>query len=129
MIFSSQACKLYPQLRDHIDYVDIGSPVTNKYYIAQPHGEIYGLDHSLERFSLDVDTKLRPETDVPGLYMTGQDVLTCGFTGALFGGLLCAASILGTRTLFNFDSWCSKVKKDVAAAERNKKSSVTNGIH
>ena len=30
-----QACKLYPQLRDHIDYVDIGSPVTNKYYIAQ----------------------------------------------------------------------------------------------
>ena len=67
-----QACMLYPQLRGHIDYVDIGSPVTNKHYIAQPHGEIYGLDHSLERFDLGVDTRLRPETDVPGLYMTGQ---------------------------------------------------------
>ena len=54
-------------------------------------------------------------------------MLTCGFTGALFGGLLCASSILGTRTLLNFDSWCSKVKRDVA--ERNKKPNVTNGIH
>ena len=52
--------------------MDIGSPVTNKHYIAQPHGEIYGLDHSRQRFDLEVDTRLRPETDVPGLYLTGQ---------------------------------------------------------
>jgi all-trans-retinol 13,14-reductase len=61
-----QVCKLYPQIKGHIDYVDIGSPVTNKFYIAQAHGEIYGLDHSLERFDLAVDSKLRPETDIPG---------------------------------------------------------------
>ena len=52
--------------------MDIGSPVTNKHYIAQPHGEIYGLDHSRQRFDLEVDARLRPETDVPGLYLTGQ---------------------------------------------------------
>lgn len=44
-----QTCKLFPQIRDHIDFKDIGSPVTNKYYLAQPHGEIYGLDHTMER--------------------------------------------------------------------------------
>ena len=34
--------------------------------------------------------QLRPETDVPGLYLTGQDILTCGFTGGLFAGVIAA---------------------------------------
>ena len=60
-----QTCKLYPkvrirpkdhlinmtvQMRDHIDHTEIASPVTNKFYLEQPHGEIYGLDHSRERW-------------------------------------------------------------------------------
>ena len=32
--------------------------------------------------------------DIPGLYLTGQDAMLCGFTGALFGGVLCASAIL-----------------------------------
>jgi hypothetical protein len=44
--------------------------------------------------------------------MTGQDVLTGGFTGALFGGFLCASSILGLKTLINFDSYTAKIKKE-----------------
>ena len=44
-----QTCVLFPQLRDCIDFTEIGSPVTNRHYIGQPHGEIYGIDHSLER--------------------------------------------------------------------------------
>ena len=36
-------------MRDHIDHTEIASPVTNKFYLEQPHGEIYGLDHSRER--------------------------------------------------------------------------------
>ena len=34
---------MFPQLRHHIDFVEIGTPVSNKYYLGQPHGEIYGL--------------------------------------------------------------------------------------
>jgi all-trans-retinol 13,14-reductase len=49
-----QTCQLYPQIRDHIDYVDIGTPVTNAYYLAAPHGEIYGLDHTKARMSPEV---------------------------------------------------------------------------
>ena len=37
-------------MRDHIDHTEIASPVTNKFYLEQPHGEIYGLDHSRERW-------------------------------------------------------------------------------
>jgi hypothetical protein len=32
----------------------------------------------------------RPETDIPGLYISGQDILTCGFVGGLFSGVLTA---------------------------------------
>jgi hypothetical protein len=35
------------------------------------------------------------ESDVPGLYLAGQDVTTAGFAGALNGGALTAMKILG----------------------------------
>ena len=53
--------------------MDIGSPVSNKYYIAAPRGEIYGLDHNVDRFgSPEIVATLRPETDIPGLMLTGK---------------------------------------------------------
>ena len=67
-----QACKLYPQIRDHIDYIEIGTPVTNSHYLGQPHGEIYGLDHGYGRFDPWMMAQLRQKTDIPGLYLTGK---------------------------------------------------------
>jgi len=94
-----QTCQLYPQLRDCIEVTEIGSPVTNKYYLGQPHGEIYGLDHTKERFEPWMVARLRPTTDIPGLILTGQDILSCGFTGALFAGALGAQAALGRNIM------------------------------
>lgn len=94
-----QTCQLYPQIRDCIDFTEIASPVTNKHYLTQPHGEIYGLDHSIERFDPLMVSKLRPKTDIPGLFLTGQDILSCGFTGALFAGVLGAQAALGRNVM------------------------------
>jgi len=99
-----QVTKLFPQLQDKIDYIEIASPVTNKHYLAQPNGEIYGLDHSSARFDPQMVANLRPETDVPGLYLTGQDILTCGFTGALFSGVLTAQVALGRNVMYDLIS-------------------------
>merc|ERR1719384_3082613 len=60
-----RCCELYPQIKDHVDYVDVGTPVTHKHYIAAPHGEIYGLDHTVERMDATRTAKLRPKTDFP----------------------------------------------------------------
>ena len=98
-----QTCQLYPQIEDCIDYVDIGTPVTNNHYISSTKGEIYGLDHNVDRFGAGANAALRPETDIPGLYMTGQDVLMCGFTGALMGGALTSCAML-KRDIFS-DIW------------------------
>jgi len=107
-----QTCQLYPQLRDNIDYIEIGSPVTNKHYLGSPNGEIYGLDHSIERFQPDMVAKLRPETDIPGLYLTGQDILSCGFTGALFSGVLTAQVCLGRNVMTDLINLHKKLNYD-----------------
>ena len=57
-------------------------------------GEIYGLDHDPERFEQDW---LKPKTDIPGLYLTGQDIVSCGVTGAMVGGLLTAVQVGGLK--------------------------------
>ena len=54
--------------------------------------------------------KLRPETDVPGLYMTGQDAMMCGFTGALFGGVLCASQVLRRNVLGDIEKLHAQLK-------------------
>lgn len=113
-----RTCQLYPQIRDKIDHIEIATPVTNKYYIAAPHGELYGLDHTLERFQPWMVAKLRPETDIQGLYLTGQDILEGGFTGALFGGVIAAQAILGRDVMGDLETLHNKiVSGDKAKAE------------
>ncbi|KAK3084149.1 hypothetical protein FSP39_009012 [Pinctada imbricata] len=95
-----QTCQLYPQLQDKVEYMDLGTPVSNRYYLGFQQGEMYGLDHAMQRFLPEAATELRAKTDIPGLFLTGQDIMTCGLTGALYGGLFCAGEILH-RNLYN----------------------------
>ena len=54
----------------------------------------------------------RPETDIPGLYITGQDALLCGFTGALFGGLLCASTVLKRNVMQDLENLHAKLEEN-----------------
>ena len=89
-----QVLEMYPRLGDKVEYFDVGTPLSNQYYLSSFSGEVYGLDHNQQRFSLDTLVQLRPDTAVPGLFLTGQDTFVCGFSGAMYGGLFCAATIL-----------------------------------
>ncbi|XP_013411792.1 putative all-trans-retinol 13,14-reductase [Lingula anatina] len=82
-----------------VEYMTVGSPLTNKYYYGAPRGELYGLEENRARCSAEISTELRPDVGIPGLLLTGQDVLTCGVVGALFAGLLTAEVVLN-RKLF-----------------------------
>ncbi|XP_071950182.1 all-trans-retinol 13,14-reductase-like [Antedon mediterranea] len=94
-----QTCEIFPHLKDKVEYFSIGSPLSNRHYIAAMKGEMYGMDHNLERFQRENCEKFRPETNIPGLFLTGQDIMTCGFAGGLYGGLMCAGAVLD-RNLF-----------------------------
>ncbi len=88
--------KQMPGLRDKIDYMEVSTPLSTKHFSGYEHGEIYGLDHSPARF---LNRSLKPRTAIPGLYLTGQDVVSCGVAGAVAGGYLAASTILGKNLL------------------------------
>uniref|UniRef100_A0A1I8J5P6 Amino_oxidase domain-containing protein n=1 Tax=Macrostomum lignano TaxID=282301 RepID=A0A1I8J5P6_9PLAT len=97
-----QTKAIFPQLADlEVEAFEVGSPVTNNFYIGSRRGEIYGLDHGLARTSADGCARLRPDIGVPGLLCSGQDVASCGFVGGLVGGLLCASDALGRNLFFD----------------------------
>lgn len=86
----------FPQLEGKIDYYELSTPLSTEYFSGYSRGELYGLDHTPLRFQ---QSWLQPKTNLNGLYLTGQDILTCGVLGAAMGGLFCAVSILGMQGL------------------------------
>ncbi len=86
--------KHFPQLRGKIDYCELSTPLSTDYFCRYGRGEIYGLDHDPKRFT---QAWLRPKSRIDGLYLTGQDIMSCGVAGAMFAGVVTAQSILGWR--------------------------------
>jgi all-trans-retinol 13,14-reductase len=84
-----------PHLRGKIDYHETSTPLSTEFFCAYKKGELYGLEHNPKRFE---QSWLRPKTTIPGLYLSGQDVLTCGVGGAMMGGLMASVSVLGWQS-------------------------------
>ncbi|MBP9684804.1 MAG: NAD(P)-binding protein [Rhodoferax sp.] len=86
--------KQCPQVRGKVDYYELSTPLSTSHFSNYAHGELYGLEHTPDRFN---QTWLRPKTPIKGLYLTGQDILTCGVVTAMFSGVMTASSLLGAR--------------------------------
>jgi len=89
--------KHYPKTRGHVVYTSIGSPLTYNAYIGSNFGEVYGASSSKTRFK-EIDF-LKPYTNIENLYLTGQDILSIGYTGAMMSGFLTANICLGYNVL------------------------------
>jgi len=105
--------KQFPQLEGKIDYYELSTPLSTKHFVHYDKGEIYGLDHTPERFRMQ---ELRPKTPIKNYYLTGQDIVTVGIGGALMSGLVTAAHV-------TTDFWMiDKIVKSVTKyREKNKK--------
>ena len=88
--------RFYPQLEGHIELVDVATPLSIQHYLGTNEGGAVGLDQSPQRFTdWDVMRHLDSRTAVSGLWLTGQDTVTCGQPIAQGAGLLTALRILG----------------------------------
>uniref|UniRef100_A0AAR2K0H4 All-trans-retinol 13,14-reductase n=1 Tax=Pygocentrus nattereri TaxID=42514 RepID=A0AAR2K0H4_PYGNA len=102
--------QVFPKIKDRIKYMDAGTPVTNQHYIAAPKGEIYGADQGTARFSAEFCVSIRPQTPIKNLYLTGQDLFSCGYAGALAGAMVCGSVILKRNLYVDVLALCMKLK-------------------
>ncbi|TQV77263.1 NAD(P)/FAD-dependent oxidoreductase [Aliikangiella marina] len=89
--------KKLPHLKGQIDYYEVSTPLTTEFFCFYDKGEIYGLEHDPQRFK---QAWLQPKTKIKGLWLTGQDILSCGVAGAMIAGFLTAVKILGIKKGF-----------------------------
>lgn len=87
----------YPQTKGLVDYVNLATPLTFNHYINSTKGEAYGLETNKIRF--DKDDWINPKTEIKNLYLTGQDILSAGISGAIMSGVITAHSILDYGTI------------------------------
>ncbi|UZE96516.1 phytoene desaturase family protein [Alkalimarinus alittae] len=84
--------KHMPQLRGAIDYVELSTPLSTQWFQWNKEGEIYGIDHTVDRFQ---QNWLHPITPIKNLYLTGADIVTAGVGGALMGGVMSTCAMIG----------------------------------
>ena len=85
-----------PQLRGKVDYWEVSTPLSTNWFGGYQRGELYGLSHDTSRLQQDW---LTPKTRIEGLWLTGQDILTCGVTGAMMAGLMTTTAMVGMRRM------------------------------
>ena len=80
----------FPALAPLIAYHELATPLATAAFTAHEKGGFYGLETTPRRV---LSEALSPRTPVDGLYLSGQDVLSPGIAGAMWGGMLSAAAI------------------------------------
>lgn len=82
---------IVPRTRGHVVHHEVSTPLSTRHFTGNASGQIYGLEHTPARY---LQKWLRPRTFLPGLFLTGQDVVTVGVGGALFSGVITAIAVL-----------------------------------
>ncbi len=80
----------FPELAELVVFRELSTPLATASITGHHEGRFYGLDGTPERVMSDA---LSTRTPIDGLYISGQDVISQGIQGALWGGILCAASV------------------------------------
>ncbi|MBU2513404.1 NAD(P)/FAD-dependent oxidoreductase [bacterium] len=81
---------LYPELRNHIEEVEVATPITCMRYLGHPTGSIYGFEHHIK----DTENFIPNKMHINGLLGVGGWVGLCGFQPTLESGVIAARSVL-----------------------------------
>ncbi|HNP18959.1 MAG TPA: NAD(P)/FAD-dependent oxidoreductase [Fulvivirga sp.] len=123
--------KVVPEITKHIVHQELGTPITNEFYINSTNGSVYGTEKSFRQIG---PFAFSPKSEIENLYLCGASIMSHGVAGAGYSGIQTAAKILKClpddlliadesqqmRTYFaedssNYPEWIKnkiKVKKD-----------------
>ncbi|MGO8755034.1 MAG: phytoene desaturase family protein [Gallionellaceae bacterium] len=85
-----QFARYFPGLAPMVKYHELSTPLTTVAFTGHEKGSSYGLETTPRRM---LSRALNAKTPIRGLYLAGQDVVSPGITGAMFGGAIAAANI------------------------------------
>lgn len=83
-----------PGFRDLVAFAELATPLSFATFQHSADGAFYGLDATPDRILSPLTSAV---TDVPGLFLAGQDVVSPGIGGAIMGGVLAASAALRPR--------------------------------
>ncbi|RKR12870.1 phytoene dehydrogenase-like protein [Maribacter vaceletii] len=83
--------KAIPNIREHIIHQDLGTPITNEYYVNSTRGNVYGTEKSLMHIG---PFSYKPKSEIENLYLCGASILSHGVAGAAHSGVETASIIL-----------------------------------
>jgi prolycopene isomerase len=82
---------VYPGLRDHIEEIEVATPLTHMRYLGHPKGAIYGFDRYIKD---TLFTQPSAPSSIKGLYLVGGWVGDNGFQATLLSGATIANSLI-----------------------------------
>ncbi|MGL1888173.1 MAG: NAD(P)/FAD-dependent oxidoreductase [Reichenbachiella sp.] len=85
---------LIPDARKHVIQAELGTPMTNNFYINSTRGNVYGTEKTLRGVG---PFAFKPKTEIKNLFLTGASTLSHGVGGATNSGIETAAKILGCK--------------------------------
>ena len=84
-----------PNIREHLKLCELGTPLTNDFYVATHRGNLYGQAKLLSQIGPGAPPI---ETEIHGLYHCGQSTASHGVLGSLSTGVVAASKITGITT-------------------------------
>lgn len=84
--------KLIPNLRKHIKYMEVGTPITNWRYSRNTGGAIYGSEQSVDNMYFN---RLQAKTPIKNLFLSGAWTFAGGMSAALMSGREVSRMVVG----------------------------------
>jgi all-trans-retinol 13,14-reductase len=94
----NKVAEKFPDLVANIDSWYASTPLTYRDYLNTPNGSIYGI---AKDFNNPIKTLLSPNTKIPNLYLTGQNLKLHGVLGVSLSALVTCSAMLGRTYLID----------------------------
>lgn len=86
--------KVVPGITANIVHKELGTPITNDFYINSTNGNVYGTEKSLKHIG---PFAYKMKSEIENFYLCGASTVSHGVAGASYSGVQTAAAILGCR--------------------------------
>ena len=86
--------RVLPGVSNKIVHKELGTPITNEFYINSTEGSVYGTEKSFKQTG---PFSYKAKTEIENLYLCGASVMAHGVAGASYSGVQTAAIILNCK--------------------------------